>query len=460
MQKITEKLILDIPAHLASEPLPRGKSWQPSSGKRVQSDEKWIQKSYPEIFPGYEEDAFEIIFKDEKYKPTMTSIESILSVEVKKQSKELVHPSYAILKGSDALQNHNFLVFKDAVVVMASQGNCQESPSNRRLQPLAEYAEDRTQGPSSARSTVDATAVRRVHMDSCDMMSAWLKKYDPEGEFFRYGNGYLQPKNGKVAECLELLEKYGEKILLNVQQARVDNAGKEDNHWITQVPCFGFSLGFYDKDSGERPPKDKEKMPALCQKLLELQYQAVAKLAVLKSRQMKKPIALFLTPVGGGVFGNDKKAIAKAIESIEPIIKEANLYVVLSAYRSEEALFYKDNVSFLKNAPTMTHDEMEKQPQLSESFKMETREEVSDETEAGEKSSDLLKDSKQKYSDSLKPSDSDRVSSTTASIITSASTSTSFLSGTASQFFSSVSTTTTTTPVIPKSSDSEAFKIS
>ena len=346
-----------IAAHVSSKPLLRLSGWTYRKKLRQFGDKEWIKDSYSSVTPGEEEKFFAGI--SSAYKPPMASIQSIMEAKAPKPKTTLQvgQPTYSILLHSDALQNHNFAVFKDAVMIMASQGNCLESTS-KEVALLSAYPFDKTQGPASAMSAVDATIARRIFKDDCDMMQAWLNKYDSEHKHFHYKNGYLIPQAGQVTKCYQLLNDHGKEILINIQQVRIDNAGENDDQWMTQIPCFAMSLGGYDLFSKQRTTQDAQYMPGLCQKLLELQYQAAAKLAVLKSEQLGKRIPLVLTPVGGGVFRNSQKAIANAIQSIASIVKNANVDVVLSAYDRSEAILYRANISFLKNAPEISHQQM------------------------------------------------------------------------------------------------------
>jgi hypothetical protein len=358
-EKNAPKIISDISAHLASPPIARVAGWVSSTKPREADDKDWIQKSYPSIKKDEEADYFlkqlRLSQTPVDARPPMASIQSILKTEIPSESKK-GKASYTILVRSDALINHNFPVFKDCIMVMASQGNCQESMS-RKIMRLRKYAFDKTQGPASARSTVDATLARRAFIKNCDMMLAWLEKYDKEKKLFDYQNGYLTPKEGQVKVCLTLLETHGQKILMNIQQVRIDNADEDDKQWMTQVPCFAFALGKYELYKS-RSVDDQKNMRQLCQKLLELQYQAVAKLAVLKSIKLNRRIPLVLTPVGAGVFGNDAEAVTKAIESIRLIVQDWNVDVVLSVYESSHVGYFERNISFLNKALTMSHEQM------------------------------------------------------------------------------------------------------
>lgn len=356
--KVKAKIISaeQIPGLLASDPRPRMKGWKPSTTRRYFGNRNWIQASYA-IPPGKTIRDFFSPRLTEADKPPMATIKSILEAKVTKKTTKLTQTTYSILMASDALQNTNFAVFTDAVMVMASQGNCQES-SGRCLAPLEKYSSDKTQGPACAMSAVDATIVRRFFMEDCDMMLNWLDTYDKKRDHFDYQYGYLTPKAGQVKACVNLLELHGSEILMNIQQVRIDNAGSDDKQFMTQIPCFAFALGHYDLYAKQRTKDDKETMPKLCETLLTLQYQAVAQLAVIKSGVLNKRIPLVLTPIGGGAFDNSRQAIVKAIAQVKSIVEGADVDVVVSIYESREVSSYRQSIPFLKDAPALSHDQM------------------------------------------------------------------------------------------------------
>ncbi len=125
---------------------------------------------------------------------------------------------------------------------------------------------------------------------------------------------------------------------------------------MTQVPCFGFAFGINELYPRSEDEKNVH-IPALCQRLLTLQYQAIAQLAVLKSRVLGQRIPLLLTPVGAGAFGNPPSAVYKAITSIQSIVEGENVDVVLSIYNKNELKEeYRNIIPFF--SLEKTHDEM------------------------------------------------------------------------------------------------------
>lgn len=343
---------------MKSPPLDRYPGWsyrKDNPEDRAFGQDSWVQKSYKKLQGGDDVPGFVLGLENaEQYKPPLIALSAIENVAKEIEADKVGNPSFSILQGSNALHNLNFPVFNGAVVIMASQGNILESPTESHIVRLWEYARDRTQGPAVALSTVDASMARYAFREHCDVMGMWLEKYDPEGENFEYQNGYLFPKQGKFEKCLSLLEERGLDLLMNVQQARVDNAGEKDQQWITQLPLFAFALNVVDYGISDA---ERKAIPGLCQKLLELQYQAAARVAVLKSRALGRRIPLVLTPVGGGAFMNPPEAIRAAIESIGPIVANADVDVVLSVFDKRQVPDFQ-KISFLKDCPVITHEEM------------------------------------------------------------------------------------------------------
>eukprot|EP01065_Artemidia_motanka_P042277 TRINITY_DN5639_c0_g1_i1.p1 TRINITY_DN5639_c0_g1~~TRINITY_DN5639_c0_g1_i1.p1 ORF type:complete len:656 (+),score=196.61 TRINITY_DN5639_c0_g1_i1:180-2147(+) len=220
----------------------------------------------------------------------------------------------------------------------ASQFNCLESPDADTTpdEGITGYCWDRTQGPVCAMACAAAAAYRNYlvpvagergqtadrQIDNLSDVHAALG-----GDVWAVRNGYVDStKEGlsKVAELLRkadraTLDRLRDKIRIGVHYGcQVTANTAPPNHLVGQALCAAAAVGYSD-----RPPSEWEPLARL---ILEAAYEATLWAAVVyASRTGTKRMTVYLTKVGGGVFGNEASWIIAAIRRACEVIRGARV---------------------------------------------------------------------------------------------------------------------------------------
>lgn len=278
-------------------------------------------------------------------KPTMMYLNELIHQASNQSNKTKNSNSTSqtyLLQGCDSRLVAGFSAMQGAVRQIASQFNNGESQGRYLTQPN-KFKQDRTQGPAEQRTSGGAAIARYAYSDSCDVFGMLLADPVIKAEFdglFDYQYGFLTPKGGKEQEGLKFLKTHINKLVLNVERVAIDNAPGQT---AIQVLNSGLALGGYD--AYDRTEAGTHHLIEMTEMLLTAQYKAVAAVAILEAENNpKKAIPVSFTLIGGGAFGNDRTAIAKAVSEAIKLIKSsglANIQVCLSIYSTEELDDYK-----------------------------------------------------------------------------------------------------------------------
>eukprot|EP00727_Mastigamoeba_balamuthi_P007208 m51a1_g3107 putative guanylate kinase (737) ;mRNA; f:139385-142032 len=217
-----------------------------------------------------------------------------------------------------------------AVFQAASNFNAVESPDDSLPPDSPEFTEnyvwDRTQGPAASVGA-GAAAIARVHaafFDPATPPDEWRQTQDRQvellgqvKEYFTVNNGYVtmtgaeKPLPTDEAELRELLRKV--RIALH-SEAQVtfssengDTIVVRNGHKIDQVFCAAINIG--QGESGEK----NAQLPDCAERIrfvLNAAYEGTYLAALANGRK-----TVYLTLIGGGVFGNPIKDISDAIVS-------------------------------------------------------------------------------------------------------------------------------------------------
>ena len=248
-----------------------------------------------------------------------------------------------------------------AVFQAASQFNCLEM-LNSHVTPeegIECYAMDRTQGPISAMCAPGGTLWRNYfvqsipgfedggpgqtqdrQIDTVAALHTMLKEHrlvrdDGDGDVWEMSNGYMMPASAtsimevgrflkqQQEEESELMQECRDVLRVGVQwDVETSSAGK---HRVAQVYCSGCPVN-YDRitdpiackessDPRAKVPFKKDIWAPLASLILEATYEATflcAGLLALRAGNGARR-TLYLTKVGGGVFGNSDSWIVSAI---------------------------------------------------------------------------------------------------------------------------------------------------
>ena len=248
-----------------------------------------------------------------------------------------------------------------AVFQVASQFNMLEmiSPEITPEQGVTRYEMDRTQGPACAIACGPATVYRNyfVSLDGkvgqtaarqLNGLEAWERFFEnAENHFWTTKNGYVfftEEGLQHVTECIKALSNLEREDLKsqlkvgvhwNTQVTLVQNP-----HMVTQVFCSALPLGYTSNIS-------TSKFETVAKLILEATYEATF-LAGIKNFADSGDPQLYLTLVGGGVFGNPKEWIWEAIEKAIVKYQHIPLRIKIVSYGSSD-LWLKQKIDQLCN---------------------------------------------------------------------------------------------------------------
>jgi len=245
-----------------------------------------------------------------------------------------------------------------SVVQAASQFNCLEftGPSVLPEDGVTGYAHDRTQGPACSIACGPATVYRNYfaplvrpdgsvqegQTEDCqienlaEISDAIGNK--PEGRFYRVVGGYTLAENQGLEMMNHELKKLNREDLkaklrvgvhsdVQVTSSHWGNRRSEREEIVTMV--FGSACSItYSRNH----PQLWEPFATM---ILEASYEATLWAAVLHALRHKddpRARVVFLTALGGGVFGNDLAWIAQAIDMACDKFKGLNLDVRIVSY--------------------------------------------------------------------------------------------------------------------------------
>lgn len=237
--------------------------------------------------------------------------------------------------------------FPHSVIQAASQFNCLEFPSPRVVpeEGIDQYASDRTQGPACAIACPAGTLYRNYFASVGDEIGQTAQNQinnladlehllsNAHHRYFYVKNGYVFTENadnlvqlGALLTSLDpkSLDEYRRSIRIGVQEDTevafrrryVPTSPEEEMVRVTQAYCSALSCGY----SGVAV----ELWKPSARLVLEAAYEATILVAVKNALRLEMQAAeneqlpdtfrdVFLTAVGGGVFGNDMRWIGDAI---------------------------------------------------------------------------------------------------------------------------------------------------
>lgn len=260
------------------------------------------------------------------------------------------------------LPDNRFALFQ-----AASQFNCLEFPSQNCTpeEGIAKYAHDHTQGPACAISCAPGTVVRNYFGlgDPSDRSDARPQKKDEqinnlsdiEGileneskQYFQVRNGYTMAKEDSLSQLGAVLngntalqDKLAGSLRIGLQwdtEVVCTDFGKDDykgkQQLVTQAYCSGCSVSYSRCSQRAWEPFAKLVLRAC--------FEATMIAGILNAAAHPKERGsrrVFLTAIGGGVFGNDMKWVQDAMKEAFAKFHNYGLEVVLVSYGSSTPEF-------------------------------------------------------------------------------------------------------------------------
>lgn len=249
-------------------------------------------------------------------------------------------PVTVVERVGDAGALHRVELNAGALFQVASQFNTLEmiSPNVSPGDGVSRYAYDRTQGPICAISCGAGTIARNYLVDvdgspgqSADRQINCLAELaDGLGVDVPVRNGYALPTEEQLRRITETLAAAnaerldGLRALLRIgMQWETEVTTSPTHHLVTQAYCSAVPVGY--------SPHSPELWEPFARLVLEASYEATLRAAMLNADATGNR-SVFLTLVGGGVFGNRMEWIVDAIERATDIVGGAGLDVAIVSY--------------------------------------------------------------------------------------------------------------------------------
>lgn len=232
-----------------------------------------------------------------------------------------------------------------ALIQAASQFNLLEmvSPSVTPEEGVTAYAHDRTQGPACAMAAAAGTVYRNyfVPIDGqlgqtahrqIDCLRDVQDLLAPDGRLpFEMRNGYAMPTGGSLEAFNETFASLTHEQLDDLRSRLriglhwdVETTHPDAGHLVSQAYCSALPLAYWGIGSTEA-----DRFAAL---ILDALYEATL-LAAIENADRHPAAPVFLTSVGGGVFGNYDRWIVKAMDRAFELCADSGLDVRIVNFR-------------------------------------------------------------------------------------------------------------------------------
>ena len=238
-----------------------------------------------------------------------------------------------------------------ALFQVASQFNLLEmvSPEVTPEEGVGIYERDITQGPACAIAAGAGTIYRNyfapVHGQTGQSATNQIDCLadigtalgNTEHRLWDMRNGYALPSYEGLVEIGQRLHASSEperdalRALLRIglqwgTQVTLDDC----THTVSQAYCSALPVAYYEYCKGY--PEDKKDWEEFARLILEATYEATLCAALVNARKTGNN-TVFLTLVGGGVFGNTTAWIVKSLHRALNLYKQAALDVAIVSYR-------------------------------------------------------------------------------------------------------------------------------
>eukprot|EP00039_Didymoeca_costata_P027229 m.17867 g.17867 ORF g.17867 m.17867 type:complete len:383 (+) comp6134_c0_seq1:127-1275(+) len=254
---------------------------------------------------------------------------------------------------SDIFSVHGEPENREAMFQAASQFNCLEfpGPSTTPEQGVTDYQYDGTQGPACSLAAGPATVYRnyfapvngqigQTHDNQINNLEGMLKELDAL-DIVKVRNGYtssddelLEPLRKKIEGLShDDRERIKGKLSIGVHSrvevpflSRYKVAEKVERNIVSQCFCSALAIGYsYGSTRNWKP---------LAKMVLEASYEATMWATLIDQHEKRGSGKVYLTFVGGGVFGNDLSWICRAIATACSRLQAAPLEVYVCHYAS------------------------------------------------------------------------------------------------------------------------------
>ena len=249
----------------------------------------------------------------------------------------------------DVLELHALPENRNAMFQVASQLNCLEfaGPNETPEDGVTQYADDPTQGPACSLAAAAATVVRNYfapvdgiagqrHDRQIDNSLDLQRALGTNEEFITVRNGYTFSDEARLRALPAAIEAAGREALIGSMRIGVQHRCQvtfarryEEPRaptFVSQAFCSALSCGY-----NRLPISRWEPLATI---VLDGAYEATLLAALAEVEAGTGSGIVWLTFIGGGVFGNDDAWIAAAIRRALQRVPDPRLDVRIAHYRS------------------------------------------------------------------------------------------------------------------------------
>jgi hypothetical protein len=230
--------------------------------------------------------------------------------------------------GVNYLSDHSSRV-EGGFCQLASQFNYLESPGPFTV-PVTDYLNDRTQGPQGAIETAAGALHRHAAVSNGSLPHALADVLPEQNQSDYYRDGYLEIFRLEPAELKTVHEQLKQslpKFRILAQPVTAEATHASFFQVLSAAPSW----------QGQSPPRADSVEAQMAALLVVSQYEAIAKLAVMKSLLTRQETPVHLTLVGQGVFNNPPEIMTEALRRVAGIVKGyPDVQVYVQSYSSHE----------------------------------------------------------------------------------------------------------------------------
>lgn len=237
-------------------------------------------------------------------------------------------PTFFLVKGLSVNYLHDYPQGKNAILQLASQFNFLESPSTAKINVL-NYLGDYTQGPQGSIEAA-AAALHRTALEGKGKLVHALHNVLSGDVSAYYRNGYFEPHKISDAEQNNLLANIKaniKKMTILPQWVTCEASGANQLQVFSAAPSY----------QGASSPAPGSVGAQLCDELVSAQYEAIAKLAVIRSVSTGGEVPVHFTLVGQGAFNNPASVMANSFKKVAQIVKGySKIKVYIHGYGAQD----------------------------------------------------------------------------------------------------------------------------
>lgn len=225
---------------------------------------------------------------------------------------------------------------QNSIVQYASQFNKLESQGNY-VTDVNEYIYDSTQGPQGVTEAA-AELYRRHEAVVSGRESGMLEDVLTDDVRACYQDGYLEL--GRLPEqnrrnFLNSLRSNISKFKISPTWVYAEKSGNYHIQVLSAAPSF----------QGYPRPQEGSVNAEICDLLVVPQYEALAELAVIRSKESVEPVVLHYTCVGQGAFNNQSSVMDHAFRGVAEIVRGHNVRVVVHGWSREAVRAIKNSLA-------------------------------------------------------------------------------------------------------------------